>query len=236
MITTGWVSATSDIILEPKKTFSGLIDAKGWSWIPLLLSSVIMIASLQLYFSTVDPDYFIENQIAALGPDITAQERDVARASLQDMHSGQTVISMVGSIVTLLFFTGLTSVWFYLVSKPYENKDYQYKDWFGFTMWTNMPSVILYLGVVLLILLSDTNEIPLSIFNYSSFNQLLLGLEPGDAFYTLTETINLFMLWSIALSAIGLQIWTKMQLTTASVVAALPIVLVFGIWAVVVSQ
>lgn len=235
MITTGWMSAASDIFLNPKKIFSDLIEAKGWSWIPLILTSAVMIAALQLYFATVDPDFFVENQVEALGTDITAQERDVARASLQEMHGGQAVISIVGSIVTLLFFTGLISAWFYLVSKPHENKDYTYSDWFGFAMWTNMPSVILYFGVILLVLLSDTNEIPISVLNYSSLNQLLFGLTPEHALYTLAETINLFMFWSIALSAIGLQVWTKMRLTSASVVAALPIVLIFGIWAAVVS-
>ena len=90
------------------------------------------------------------------------------------------------------------------------------------------------IGLILLVLFADTPNLPLATANYASLNQLVLQLPIGAPFYTWAEAFNLFMFWQIAVMAIGLKQWCNFSMVKATLFAALPTVLIFGIWALLV--
>ena len=93
--------------------------------------------------------------------------------------------------------------------------------------------VIYYLGFLILVLTASTNQISQTLMNYSSINQLLIGLEIGHPFYTLLESLNIFSIWGIFIAAIGLKSWTNFTFNKALLFAALPSIVIYGIWTVI---
>ena len=112
--------------------------------------------------------------------------------------------------------------------------DFRYQDWFGFSLWRQMPMQLNTIGLILLVLFSETPNLPLATANYASLNQLFLHLPIGAPFYTWAEAFSLFMFWQIAVTAIGLKQWCNFGTGKATLFAALPSLLIFGIWALLV--
>jgi hypothetical protein len=74
----------------------------------------------------------------------------------------------------------------------------------------------------------------LDLANYASLNALALGLAPGERGYALASGLNLFYLWSIGLVAVAARHWSGLDWGRALLLGALPYLLVFGVWALLV--
>ena len=99
------------------------------------------------------------------------------------------------------------------------------------SVWVSMPSLINMLGLLVLIMLSSTPDMPINSANYLSLNQLVFNFSPQDTWFSLTENFNLTYLWSIGLAAVGLKSWSGYSTSKAVLLAALPLIVIFGIWA-----
>lgn len=226
MATTTLSNAVLDIYLAPKALFDGLRTAKGWNWAALALIVCISFATIVAFYSGMSPDWIIEQQMLQVG-DVSPSEEEQIRAYLT--QSVGTVGWLGGIFNTLFIFITLVILagYFKMVS---GSDEYSYGNWFGFTIWTQMPTVVYMLGFLALLLTASTPDLPLMLLNYASINQLLLDLAPSHSLYMWAESINLFYVWNIVLASIGLNRWTGMTMTKATVLSALPFVLVFGIW------
>ncbi len=60
--------ALTDIYIAPSKAFNGLKEAKGWSWLAFVLVAGFMAAAMYFFNSAADPQFLIEQQLAALDP------------------------------------------------------------------------------------------------------------------------------------------------------------------------
>lgn len=228
MATSTLSSAVLDIFVAPKSLFDGLQSAKGWSWAALAIILMISGACIVSFYSGMSTEWIVEQQLLQAG-DISPAEKDQLRAYFTQSAGS---IGWLGAIFNGLFMLIMLAVlagYFKLVSGTDE---YGYGDWFGFTVWTQMPTVVYMLGFLALYLTASTPDLPIMLLNYASANQLFLGLSAQDALYTWAESLNLFYLWYIALAAIGLNRWCDMNMTKATVLSALPFVLIFTLWGV----
>ena len=166
--------------------------------------------------------------------DATIGEKKMIRQSMEQSLDNQVWFAIGGGIFGLLFINALLSGYYMLISKQDPDANYSYGAWYGFGVWSMMPMVISSLGVVALVLTASNNELPISLFNYASINQLFLGLELGDSFYNMMESLSIFSLWSIALVAIGLKCWTNFSFNKALLFAALPTIIIYSIWTIII--
>lgn len=227
------MTALVDIFISPSKAFNGLKEAKGWSFVAFILLAGILAASMFAFYNKADPQFLIDQQVAAASVDATIAEQKMIRQSMEQTIDMQVWFAIFGGIIGLAVINALMAGYYLFVSKQDPEANYGYGAWYGFGVWAMMPLVIYYLGFLILVLTASTNQISQTLMNYSSINQLLIGLEIGHPFYTLLESLNIFSIWSIFIAAIGLKSWTNFTFNKALVFAALPSIVIYGIWTVI---
>ncbi|MAD05506.1 MAG: YIP1 family protein [Pseudoalteromonas sp.] len=227
------MTALVDIFISPSKAFNGLKEAKGWSFVAFILLAGILAASMFAFYNKADPQFLIDQQVAVASVDATIAEQKMIRQSMEQTIDMQVWFAMFGGIIGLAVINALMAGYYLFVSKQDPEANYGYGAWYGFGVWAMMPLVIYYLGFLILVLTASTNQISQTLMNYSSINQLLIGLEIGHPFYTLLESLNIFSIWSIFIAAIGLKCWTNFTFNKALLFAALPSIVIYGIWTVI---
>ncbi|RZD21074.1 YIP1 family protein [Pseudoalteromonas sp. MEBiC 03485] len=227
------MTALVDIFISPSKAFNGLKEAKGWSFVAFILLAGILAASMFAFYNKADPQFLIDQQVAAASVDATIAEQKMIRQSMEQTIDMQVWFAIFGGIIGLAVINALMAGYYLFVSKQDPEANYGYGAWYGFGVWAMMPLVIYYLGFLILVLTASTNQISQTLMNYSSINQLLIGLEIGHPFYTLLESLNIFSIWSIFIAAIGLKSWTNFTFNKALLFAALPSIVIYGIWTVI---
>lgn len=227
------MTALVDIFISPSKAFNGLKEAKGWSFVAFILLAGILAASMFAFYNKADPQYLIDQQVAVASVDATIAEQKMIRQSMEQTIDMQVWFAMFGGIIGLAVINALMAGYYLFVSKQDPEANYGYGAWYGFGIWTMMPMIISSLGLLILVLTASTDQISQSLFNYASINQLLIGLEIGHPFYTLLESLNIFSIWGIFIAAIGLKCWTNFTFNKALLFAALPSIVIYGIWTVI---
>ncbi|HCV05510.1 YIP1 family protein [Pseudoalteromonas sp. SSMSWG5] len=227
------MTALVDIFISPSKAFNGLKEAKGWSFVAFILLAGILAASMFAFYNKADPQYLIDQQVAVASVDATIAEQKMIRQSMEQTIDMQVWFAMFGGIIGLAVINALMAGYYLFVSKQDPEANYGYGAWYGFGIWTMMPMIISSLGLLILVLTASTDQISQSLFNYASINQLLIGLEIGHPLYTLLESLNIFSIWGIFIAAIGLKCWTNFTFNKALLFAALPSIVIYGIWTVI---
>jgi len=223
--------ALLDIYVAPSNVFKQLKENKKWAWLGLLLMVAISGIASMLFFNGMSPEWIVEQQLAHAG-DMSAQEAEQAKDAMIQFAQYTGVMGAVMGAIFILIMSGVIAGYNMLIGNALaETKpDFKYGDWFSFTLWSSMPAVINTLGFMILFLTATTAELPLDMPNYASLNQLVLNYLPGDALYTWAESLNLFSLWSIFLTMVGFQYCCNMSLLKSVMAAALPYVVIFGVW------
>ena len=227
------MTALVDIFISPSKAFNGLKEVKGWSFVAFILLAGILAASMFAFYNKADPQFLIDQQVAAASVDATIAEQKMIRQSMEQTIDMQVWFAMFGGIIGLAVINALMAGYYLFVSKQDPEANYGYGAWYGFGVWTMMPMIISSLGLLILVLTASTDQISQTLFNYASINQLLIGLEIGHPFYTLLESLNIFSIWGIFIAAIGLKSWTNFTFNKALLFAALPSIVIYGIWTVI---
>lgn len=223
-------SALIDIFIAPSKAFNALKTAKFWSFAPFILIVGLSGAAQLGYYYKADRDFAIEQQVSQAAKDASIGEEKMIRTAIEQGYDTNVWIAVFGGAIVIAVMCALLALYYLLISKMDENNTFKYGDWFGFSIWTTMPACISFLGALVLIFSASSTEIPLSVFNFGSINQLLLHLPVESPYYTIAERFTLITIWGIALGAIGLTCWTNFKFAKALLFAALPSVLIYGAW------
>lgn len=230
MTTSAIRTSLLDIFIAPGQAFANIRGSGGN--VLLLMGQLLLLAlALYLFYQGMSPEWLVEQQILQAG-ELTPAEIEQSRAMMEQTAPYTAIIVAVTAPLMALLMNAVLAGYLHLISKM--SGDFRYQDWFGFSVWSQMPMQLNSIGLILLVLFSDTPNLPMAAANYASLNQLVLQLPIGAPFYTWAEAFSLFMLWQIAVMAIGLKQWCNFSMVKASIFAALPTVLIFGIWALLV--
>ncbi|SEA59309.1 YIP1 family protein [Alkalimonas amylolytica] len=219
-----------DIYVAPKQLFNALPDKKGWSWLAFLLIILISALGMWWFYAGMSPEWIVEQQLAAVSHNMTPAEIEESRALMGHMADKTGIFTVGGILVMTPIMLAIMAGYLMLVGNPGQKRPYG--DWYAMAVWSNMPGILNMLGLMVLIAMSSNPNMPLDTANYLSVNQLLLGLEPGQAWYTWAESLNLIYLWITVLFAIGLHCWSRYSMVKSLVLAFLPLLVIFGLWAV----
>lgn len=230
MTTSTFSTALPDIFIAPSQAFSK-IRGSGGNLLLLLGQLLLAALAFYLFYQGMTPEWLVEQQMLHAG-DLTPAEAEQTRAVIAQTAPYTAIIAAVTGPLMLLLVNAILAGYLHFIGKL--SGDFRYQDWFGFSVWSQMPMQLNTIGLILLVLFSETPNLPLATANYASLNQLFLHLPIGAAFYTWAEAFSLFMFWQIAVTAIGLKQWCNFSMVKASIFAALPTILIFGIWALLV--
>lgn len=220
----------ADIYVSPKSLFDTLPTKKGWSLAAFLLLLVVNTAVMYAFYAGMSPTWIVDQQMAAIAHELTPAEIDNTRAAMAQMASNTKYIVAASMLIMTPLMLAIIAGYLMLVGNPGQKR--QYGDWYAMSVWISMPGLLNMLGLAVLILLSSTPDMPLSTANYLSLNQLIFNLVPGDTWFSWAESFNLVYLWTIGLIAVGLKSWSNYSTAKAVLLAALPLLIIFGLWAV----
>lgn len=211
------------IFLEPSKAFAA-ISREAHLWLPLLLVLLSPILLNVYYYQIVDLSWLID-KLTEAAHDPKASEQ-MAKFFTRSTAIYSTVFG-IGVVVPLFF--AINAGYLLLVSKI-KNLNISFLKWFEFTAWTAAPSVLVaVLGLIQVILASNGQILP-SQLNPVSINSLFLHLNPGEKFASLADSISLITFWSLFLSIVGFQQWSKLSRAASIFWVSLPSVIFYGAW------
>lgn len=221
--------ALVDIYVAPKQLFTALPEKKGWSWIALVIMLAVNAFGLWYFYAGMSPEWIVEQQIAQAAHSMTPAEIEQSRAVMGQMADKTGIISVGAILIMTPIILAVMALYLMLVGNPGHKRPYG--DWYAMAVWSNMPGVLNMLGLIVLVLISSDPNLPLTTANYLSLNQLLFGLEPGDAWYGWAENFNLIYLWVAALFAVGLRCFSGYSAVKSTVLGFAPLLVIYGLWA-----
>lgn len=222
----------SDLFLAPRNLFGALPSHRAWTWAALALLIVVQIVSLYVFFGPMSPEWIVEQQLAAAN--LPASEAEAARATLMAMAPNIAHISAATTLVMSALISALLALVYFLGERVLARSRQSYGAWFAIAVWAQLPMLLNALGLIALSLMAASPDQPLAVANYASLNGVMLDLPLGHPWHNWATTFSLFFAWSIALVAIAARVAQPLAWARALALAALPYLLVFGIWAVLV--
>ena len=225
-------NAMVDIVASPGKALDEIKGHTAWLWWPLLISMALACGLFLYYYSWVDFDWLIEETIRQIPAEDRAASADAVRSFMTPRTS---IVSTVIAIVVMTFVIYLIeAVYFHLVNKLTTGAQIGFGQWFSFAAWTAFVGIFGALAGFVVILLADSNQMAQDSLQVLSINNLLLHAGPDDPWFRWGNSLTLINFWMLALMSIGYARWTGASMVKSAIIACLPWVLIFGIWAVMI--
>lgn len=212
-----------DIYLQPAKVFAALKD-KPTFLVPLLLTIVLSVVMMAVYFAQVDGAWLLD-RMANANPDATAKEVEQMR---KVMPSAQVMgyFSMAGLLVATVLVTLVVALYYWIAGKI-AGHALSFRHGLSLTAWSGMP--MLLGGIVGLVgAITMTPQTSLESLQVLNIDPLFVELPMDHAWSTFAKGFSLLMFWAIGLAALGWRTWFRTGWGQAVFVAALPYLVYFG--------
>lgn len=229
------------IFTSPKEVFEKQKEDSNW-WLPLIVILVFAILANSVATSSLDQEVLTEAQFQAMAESGLPQEQiDAARKVYSDMEgppgSNQMMLmtqaGAVLGVVLLTLFAVLFHAIYFKICSAITKLDMSFGDCLALVNWGRMPWVVLSIVTVLAALLmagtADPNDFKVTSLAYYMDlpNKVPSGLVPTMS--QIVWTLDIFVIWSIALYTIGFQVWSGKSIGVSATIAALPYVVIYAI-------
>jgi hypothetical protein len=177
----------------------------------------------------VDIDW-LKDAMFSHHPKFEAMPEDERAAALGMM--GRTPMlwsSVVGTLFALPIFYVLHALYLLVVAKITKLPQ-GFKHWFALTCWTSLPLLLGTVVSAIFLLMSESAQISPSALQPLSLNELLFHRALGTPEQPLLDSLTIpgFLSWALAI--IGVRTWSQRSWVFSTIVVAIPIVLLYGIW------
>ena len=217
-----------DIFLQPGPVLLRQYE-KPNGWLPVILLSVVATVFAYLYFSKVDPEFFIRTTMEREGDELTKQQADAMAAAGGSSAMLLWPSTIGAALVSVLMMCGLAL--YFLLAGKVTGLAVGFKQGLALAGFSSMPGILAsLLGIYGT--LSMTPQTFIDALSYTTFDPMLVQLAPESPWKSLAGSFSFLTLWSIGLAALGWKLWSRGGWGAAISIAALPYALVFGFQAV----
>jgi hypothetical protein len=213
------------LLTNPTQAFAE-IKAKPVFALPMWLTLIGTIAVIAWYYSKVDIAW-LQDQMAVAARMPAAQQGQMAARMTR---SALLWVSVITAPVAIMVITLIGALYFMLAG-AITNVRYSFKHWFAFNWWAGSPQIVAFIPSLLILALSRTTQMPQSSLQPLSLNELIFHRTLGTPGYSLLSSLGLVQVAVVWLSYIGLRAWSGRSPQLCTIVAMLPIVLAYGVWA-----
>ena len=225
-------NAMVDIVASPGKAFDGIKPHPKWLWWPLLIVIALACGVFAYYYNWVDFEWLVEETIRQIPAEDRAASEDAIRGFMSPKSS--MITTLIAIVVMTFVIYLIEAVYFHLAIKVATGAKIGFGQWFSFAAWTGFVGIFGSLAALLTIVFADSNQIAAESLQVLSINNLVLHAAPGDAWFRWGSSLTLVNLWMLGLMSYGYARWTGDSLLKSTIIACLPWVLIFGIWAVMI--
>ena len=216
------------IFIDPAKAMQAVRE-RSMIWLPLLLMTLGTAAMMAWYYQMVDFPWLQDRILAASGQ-TDPKAMEAARTFMG--HGMMSGIGIASVLIVIPLFLLLTSVYYLLAAKVIGN-DLGFGKWFAFSTWAAVPTL---LGIPLMavqILMASNGQLAPEALNPLTLNMLVFHLPATSPWAGLLNAINIPSLWAAVVAIIGYKVWTAKSTLTSAIVVLLPLVVIYGGWAVI---
>jgi hypothetical protein len=225
-------NAMVDIVAAPGKALDAIKLHTSWLWWPLLIS-VLLSAGLMVYFySWVDFPWLVEETIRQQPAETRAESAEAIRQFMEPGRS--TWMAAIAVIVMTVIIYLVQSTYLHLANKLTTGSEISFGQWFSFSAWTAFVGVFGVLAAFVVLFTADSNQLSEKSLQVLSLNTLFVHARAGDPWFTWASSLSLINFWMLFLMSIGFARWTGAPIVKSTIIAVLPWVLIFGIWAIMI--
>lgn len=224
------LALTATLATAPSSAFAVLRERPRF-WFPLLAVILTSAAIVAWYFTAVDFDWYRDNVLAA-SPDFQKMAEAERAQALSFMGPKMMLtMSMVGIFFVLPIFYLLNTTYFFVAGKVTKQTP-EFKHWFALTCWSAMPAVLSAVVAAIFLLIRDSNQIPPTALQPLGLNELLFNYPLGSKAQGFLDALNIPGILGWILAIIGVQTWTQRSWLFSTIFVMIPVVLIYGIWAI----
>ncbi|MEP4891651.1 MAG: YIP1 family protein [Aliiglaciecola sp.] len=221
------MQASLQIFTKPNGVFEAANNNDNWSWIPFLLVMSFVLLPLYLYYNFVDFEWYRDYIVNSTAGNLSPAEQNNIRAQIRPdfLVVGILMVAFLFQVIVNLVLAAYLN----LVAKTDDECINGFTDWYGFTWWISLPSVISFITAILVLALAENNQMPISELNPLALSYWL-GLGEDSKWFGLANLVKPELFFSIYLIAVGLSHWTKFNRAKIYTVAIAPFAIVITLW------
>ena len=209
------LSSYFDVIASPKKAFETIFTEKLPVWVPLVLILLVTYAGTFIIYEQA-----MDMQIALLevNPDVGEDQMDQAMQGMEMMKSGaMKYFGAAMPVVITPIFYAISALLILLAGNFVFGGKAKFADLF--TLVTYSSAVGLVSWVAQLLVFFITGNAP-TFFSGAAFLPLE---EYYTTVYALLSTLDIFMIWSLIVTGIGINVLYRFDMTKSMAIPLTPV-------------
>ncbi|OAJ95446.1 YIP1 family protein [Vibrio bivalvicida] len=210
-----------DIFRSPSACFLALYQRGAWGWQPYIFLVLSPFLFWGAYFDMVNFEWLKQGLTAQLA-ETSPQQIELLEANT--LMASEIISDIVGRTLTIL----MLAFWFNLATKPSQHQHGFWK-WFAASAVITFPAIIGDLASYVSVLLKH-GQVMVYAADLNSLNGLL-KLPLTNEWSQFASSFPLLLPWYIALGYAAVGTWTEFERGQALVIAALPWLAYYLIWA-----
>ena len=229
MANTSALSTFVNIFASPNEAFAA-IKERPRAWLPLIIVIAGYCAVTFTYLHVVDLRWLMDSQLATQAPQMTDAQRQ--QAVERAVSIGPTVYGAISAVAVGLILTtvfALTALYYTAVSF-FSGDGLKFNQWFGLITWCALPTLLGVVAQLVNLSTTDARFLARDAIDPLAFGNLFSIDRTGA---TLVQRILLGIdvtaLWSLALTVLAYQAWTKSSLLKTIVVVFAPLAVIVAI-------
>lgn len=215
------LSMLVDIFRSPSATFIALHQKSMWGWQPFIILLVTPFLFWGAYFDIVNFAWLKQTLLPQL------EQVNPSQAALLDANT-LMASEIIAEILSRITSVALLAFWFHFATKPSQHQ-HGYWKWFAASCAILFPAVLGDLASYVSALLKHGQVLSYAA-NLNSLNGLI-KLPMTSDWFSFASSFPLLMPWYIALGYAAVGTWTEFERGQALAIAALPWLVVYTIWA-----
>lgn len=221
------MSQLIDIFVDPAKAWTELKERPTFL-VPALLVALAVTIPAVLFFLRVDPQWYLDYQIQAIGKEMSAAEIEQAKAFIPGARATAWITAATSMIFMAVMYAIISL--YYLLAGKVAGHTVGFVRGLSLTAWANMPMLLGGL-VVLYGVFSSSPQSSFESMQMLNIDPLFVHLPMDHPWSLLARTFSLLNLWVWFLGALGWKTWFRTGWGQALFVVMLPSVVIYGVMA-----
>ena len=217
------------LVFEPRKAFAAIAERPRILF-PLLLLIAGSAGVTFWYYQVADLAWVTDNSLRASGSARRLTDEQITTlAKTAGEHPGAAgaVSAVIIALVLPLIYAVMAA--YYLLAGKVTNVQRSYRQWFSFTCWTLMPTLLTAIVGCVVLMTATGTQIMDSDLRALSLNALLFHKAQGEPGFTALSSIGLPELLSMWLAIFGVRVWSGRSWIFSAIFALLPAILIVGL-------
>lgn len=221
------------LVFEPRTAFAEL-DARPRFWWPLLVVCIGGGVLAFWYTSVVDLEWLVHHQMSnsSFGANMTDEEIARLGRTAADQQGFRAVLSGIGNALGTAVGLLISALYFILAGKV-TGVERSFRHWLSLSAWISLPMVLGMVAGAFVVATASTRQIPQESLQPLSLNELIFRREQGETGFMLLSYISVLHFVALYLGTVAVKLWSGRTWLFSFLFNALPLLIVFCVWAVV---